>query len=450
MRQICIFLAYQQIEIIKTSFESLKQMDVDFFIIENNSENSDEIKEYFLQQNLVGYIQFHENAAAQAVTIFMKDYFDFISNYDYITYTDGDFYLHNPKETMSEIINAFNNSGCLISSCALFMGNDYSSKYRIIGLDNYNKVMEDSTLPFGNIVGQTGGSLITVKRENLSLFTSFHFIDSYLWGRVRDAGGLWFRTTKNLAYHLTWDLYQDGNPYYIWKQQVYPTIWLESNKIFKYTVIKSPSFLSDKMKHTKESLELTKYISERIGNQTFHHHYHVLYDIAQVFGDKIINYVEIGCYAGGSACLMLQRPNTNVISIDIGTPITPQIVKENVKNLNILNNKYSYIQGNSQKSETVDFLKHMIQSIDMLFIDGCHEYSCVINDFNLYSKMVRPEGYIIFDDYNDSQYSPQVKVAVDDLLTNNYEYEILGTLPNIFGARPSELKDGNCFIIKKK
>ena len=28
-------------------------------------------------------------------------------------------------------------------------------------------------------------------------------------------------------------------------------------------------------------------------------------------------------------------------------------------------------------------------------------------------------------------------------------YDIIGTLPNIYGAKPINLKDGNCFIIKK-
>jgi plasmid rolling circle replication initiator protein Rep len=37
------------------------------------------------------------------------------------------------------------------------------------------------------------------------------------------------------------------------------------------------------MKHTNESLELTKRISNEIENQTFHHHYHVLFDIANTF-----------------------------------------------------------------------------------------------------------------------------------------------------------------------
>lgn len=47
MKHICVFLAYQNIEHIKTSFESMYLDSVDYFIVENFSENSDSIKEFF-------------------------------------------------------------------------------------------------------------------------------------------------------------------------------------------------------------------------------------------------------------------------------------------------------------------------------------------------------------------------------------------------------------------
>jgi cephalosporin hydroxylase len=203
------------------------------------------------------------------------------------------------------------------------------------------------------------------------------------------------------------------------------------------------------MIQTLESVLLTQKISEEINNLTFHHHYSVLYDIANEFNNSLINYVEIGCYGGGSACLMLQRPNTNVISIDLGVPINPEIVKQNVNKLNTLGNQYNYIQANSQKQETVDQLKLLVDTIDILFIDGDHKYQGVCNDFNLYSNLVKSGGYIVFDDYNDYIYSPEVKLAVDYLIKNVNGYEIIGTLPNNFGAKPKDLKEGNCFIIKK-
>jgi hypothetical protein len=206
------------------------------------------------------------------------------------------------------------------------------------------------------------------------------------------------------------------------------------------------------MKHTEESLNLTKSISDKIDNKTFHHHYHVLYDIANTYPtDYVVNYVEIGCYAGGSACLLLQRPNTNVLSIDLGNPIDPSVVLGNVKNLNIHDNQYNYIRGNSQTDETYDSVLKHVNQIDILFIDGDHSEFGARKDFDMYSPLVKENGYIVFDDYNDPQNSPGVKIAVDKLVnTIGDDYDVIGTLPNTFGARPEGVIDGNCYILRKK
>lgn len=201
---------------------------------------------------------------------------------------------------------------------------------------------------------------------------------------------------------------------------------------------------------TFTSLDITKKISDKMEGKTFHHHYHILYDIVNLYPeDYKLNYVEIGCYAGGSACLVSQRKNTEIVSIDLGKPIPPEIPKKNFESFNVNKNKYTYIQGNSQTIETVNKLKEIVDTIDVLFIDGDHSYTGVINDFQLYSHLVKNGGYVVFDDYNDYKFSPEVKKAVDNLLVDLNGYEIIGTIPNTHKARPEELVEGNCFIIKK-
>ena len=96
------------------------------------------------------------------------------------------------------------------------------------------------------------------------------------------------------------------------------------------------------LKPTQKSLDKVIQIASNVA--TFHHHYHVIYDIAETFDDKKINYVEIGTYAGGSSCLMLQRENTTIISIDLGEPISKGQVFENIINYKNNNNYYKYIQ----------------------------------------------------------------------------------------------------------
>jgi predicted O-methyltransferase YrrM len=176
----------------------------------------------------------------------------------------------------------------------------------------------------------------------------------------------------------------------------------------------------------------------------------VLYDVASTYPkDQNITYVEIGCYAGGSACLMLQRPNTRVISIDLGSPIPEEVVHTNVQKLNKFNNIYIYLKGSSQTYEMVDRLKELTTEIDILFIDGDHSYQAVINDFMLYEGLVKGGGYIVLDDYRDEG-CPGTKIAVDEIVeTVKKRYNVIGTLPNIFGARPDTLIEGNDFIIQK-
>ena len=210
------------------------------------------------------------------------------------------------------------------------------------------------------------------------------------------------------------------------------------------------------LKPTQKSLDMVAQIATVL--PTFHHHYHILYDIAETFGDKKINYVEVGAYAGGSSCLMLQRPNTTIASIDLGEPISKGEVLENVIMYKNNNNYYKYIQGNSQVVETKNKVIEVLHNsrvlgysnkIHILFLDGDHSFNAVMADFVMYSDLVNVGGYIIFDDYNDSVYSPEVKQAVDALLPTLVDYEVIGTFKNELGAYPSELLEGNCFVIKR-
>lgn len=200
--------------------------------------------------------------------------------------------------------------------------------------------------------------------------------------------------------------------------------------------------------HSRESVILTEHISKTV--KTFHHHFHVLYDIANAISG-IVNYVEIGCYAGASACLMTQRPNTNIFSIDMGTPITPGIATANVLRHNVLGNRFEYIQGSSHDVVIADKIRRNIPSgIDILFIDGGHSFADVTQDFEMYSGMVKPGGYIVFDDYLDRQFSPEVRPAVDRIVScMGDRYEVIGCMKNDIGAYPADVKESNCFILRK-
>ena len=56
----------------------------------------------------------------------------------------------------------------------------------------------------------------------------------------------------------------------------------------------------------------------------------------------------------------------------------------------------------------------------------------IVVDFRKFSEFVNIGGYIVFDDYLDHKYSPEVRSAVDDIVNKmlDNKYEIIGSLPN--------------------
>lgn len=193
--------------------------------------------------------------------------------------------------------------------------------------------------------------------------------------------------------------------------------------------------LNEKIELTNESLYLATKIKAKV--KTFHIKHRVIFDIARAFGEQPITYVEIGCYAGASACLMMHRKNTRIFSVDIGAPVKKETAEKNIADHNIHNNLYNYIEGDSTSLKTITTLREMVpEGIDILFIDGSHKFNHVLLDFLNYSKMVKKGGYIVFDDFDDYEFSPEVKPAVNYLYDWFMEgFEILDRVPNEFIIR---------------
>lgn len=207
-------------------------------------------------------------------------------------------------------------------------------------------------------------------------------------------------------------------------------------------------------------------ILEPIANdiETFHHHYHILYDIRDLLGYNKV-YMEIGSFCGASASLMLQHPDkTHVICID---PLNLSM-----KRFNGVKNQYNTLKDNLEKykegtrsdytihknySNDVNLLQKLKDEdtkVDILFIDGDHRYDGVVRDFWNYHEFVNSNGFIVFDDYLDAKFCPQVKKAVDDIVQEIQEkelpYEIIGSLPNYQKAKMDPSTENlNEFILYK-
>lgn len=216
---------------------------------------------------------------------------------------------------------------------------------------------------------------------------------------------------------------------------------------------------------TEESLRKAELIESDMDLPSMHLHYHFIWDLISNLKKDEVTYLEIGCYSGGSASLALSHwKKTTGFSVNIGhheyLPIG--YLKSAEKNVNRFKNPISsfvLIEGDSHSEETISLvtkkIKESSNSLDILFIDGDHDYNGVIEDFLNYSKIVSSGGYIIFDDYLDWVYSPRVKHAVDNIVNNiiGEEYDILGTPNDQFGARvgyPLPGGKNNCFVLRKK
>lgn len=202
---------------------------------------------------------------------------------------------------------------------------------------------------------------------------------------------------------------------------------------------------------TEDSIKKIKQISEGISNKTFHFHTHILYDIRTSLGEETKKYLEIGCYAGASSCLMASHTlKTNCFGIDLGEPISETIVLENVNKFKKPENNFQYFKGNSQNIEFVNEIKKQIGTVDILFIDGDHSEVGVNSDFVNFFDLVNVGGYIAFDDYLDDG-CPQVKPAVDKICDrlDKSEYEIIGNLTYDFLNSFTHFTSNAIFIIKK-
>lgn len=228
-KHLIVFVAYQHSYIISKSFESIKDLDADIFIIENQSENSKAIANYFEGKNIFGYIQFHENIANSCVSIFIADYWELIQQYEYVTFTDGDLYVHDAKAMFDEIFDAFKNPDVIISSADLWQGNNYTNSERL-GLESFINESNCNTSLFGSVQGHTGNFFITIKKEDINLVRQNKiYLDSFLAESVNSMNRKWFKVNRNKVYHLTWDLYYDGNPYFEFKKQVFDKIWFKEH-----------------------------------------------------------------------------------------------------------------------------------------------------------------------------------------------------------------------------
>lgn len=204
---------------------------------------------------------------------------------------------------------------------------------------------------------------------------------------------------------------------------------------------------------TKHSQKLVEQIVADMEGSTFHHHFHILYDIISSINKNSLNYLEIGSYFGASGSLVLSHDKKiNAVLIDTFSEAPMDLVEKNLDNFKNPESSYKLIVGNSQEQETITYAKSLIKKIDLFYIDGDHSFNGCLNDFLNYCDLVSPGGYIVFDDYHDVEYSPQVKHAVDFIVSEFLysQFEVVGYFRNSLRAYPENMIFNNEFILRRK
>jgi hypothetical protein len=233
-KQIIVFLCFNNVNHIKQSFDSMYCDDIDYFVVENISNYSEEIKNYFLDKkktcnSIVGYIQFQKNIVGNAINIFIRKYGDLLRKYEYITFTDGDYYVYDMKSTVQEILMAFNYPDCAVSSVDLYPYSNWRHPNRIIGTNYYIEYMKKrENIQLNNVIGIGIPSLMTLQKKDLFILESIYYYDGNIRNKLHEIHKSWYITTKNLLYHLTDECCYDeftGDEYMTWKRSIGHKIW---------------------------------------------------------------------------------------------------------------------------------------------------------------------------------------------------------------------------------
>ncbi|MEK6777652.1 MAG: class I SAM-dependent methyltransferase [bacterium] len=122
-------------------------------------------------------------------------------------------------------------------------------------------------------------------------------------------------------------------------------------------------------------------------------------------GGKPKDVLEIGTSKGGSLYLFTKvaDPCATLVTVDLKI-----INKKLLQSFTRKQQRIELIEANSTVHGTIARIREIFpEGVDLLFLDGDHSYEGVKKDFEIYSTLVRPGGWIVFHDIvedNDSRY----------------------------------------------
>lgn len=159
---------------------------------------------------------------------------------------------------------------------------------------------------------------------------------------------------------------------------------------------------------------------------SFHEHVLLLGYLCNLIEHLPGDIVEIGVWKGKSLALMNEVCNLKRRIIGIDPFALPKQYEEFLHYKNLLFPNAHIIRGFSELCGERFYA--LSPRVALLHIDGGHEGRNVLLDFLLYSSSVVSGGFVVFDDYGDLQFSPEVGPAVDLLRAGGYfkDFNIIG------------------------
>lgn len=146
-----------------------------------------------------------------------------------------------------------------------------------------------------------------------------------------------------------------------------------------------------------------------IQGRVCHHKIKILYALCKQF--NLENYLEIGVHNGSSMSYVLQ---CNYIKQCVGIDpfeklqtSDPTMIHYQQNDHITLNKSLQNIQNNNKHGADIQLVQEYScnvnpdkfgNNVDLLFIDGDHNYNAVLKDYHMFKRCVRPGGFIVFDD----------------------------------------------------
>jgi predicted O-methyltransferase YrrM len=130
--------------------------------------------------------------------------------------------------------------------------------------------------------------------------------------------------------------------------------------------------------------------------------------LADLVGKPDVQYLEVGVYEGRSVVWMLENvltnPTSHVTGIDIFWANDAKEYEYSAEDQKLYEDNVIAAGGEGRFTTIAEFSQNALRTLplnyyDVVYIDGAHNGPAVLEDAILSWRLVKPGGYLIFDDY---------------------------------------------------